>query len=74
MPLLGAARQSDFLNWAQKIVDAEPWRSPISSSSIPRNSSSGLSNSHSSSVSKPKDIFVNLIIPEKTVAEILTRG
>lgn len=32
----------------------------------PRNRSSGLSNSHSSSASKPKDIFVNLIIPEKS--------
>lgn len=42
MPLPGAARQSDFLNWSQRIVDAEPWRSLISSNSIPLNSSSGL--------------------------------
>lgn len=31
---------------------------PISSSSIPRNSSSGLSNSHSSSMSKPRDFLL----------------
>ena len=28
------ACQSDFLNWAQKMVDAEPWRSSIGSSGI----------------------------------------
>lgn len=70
-PAAEGRAQPFFLNWVQETVEAIPYPSFVGSSSIDLNSTSGLSSSHSSIMSRPNAPFTRLRgSPNMTIGKI----